>query len=282
MTYFGVLAVFIGPPLAILAVWAWLDARRGRVAGTGLVDRWTWRVLWAHVAIALIYTTSWDNYLVATEVWWYDEALVTGLTLGYVPIEEYTFFIVQTLLVGLWLLTLSRRVFVTPPTPRDRPGLRRGAALVTGVGWLSATAMLAAGWEPGTYMGLELTWALIPIGLQMAFGADILWARRGLVAAAILLPGVYLSVVDALAIQSGTWTIDPDQTTGLVVAGVLPVEEIVFFFVTTTLVAFGMTLMLAEESQERARRWLARGRAWVPVLRRRESHVAAIESDDRA
>ena len=39
-----------------------------------------------HVVIAVLYTTIWDNYLVATRVWWYDPALVTGVTLAYVPI----------------------------------------------------------------------------------------------------------------------------------------------------------------------------------------------------
>ena len=78
-------------------------------------DTWPpWAVLWGHVLIALIWTTPWDNYLVATRVWWYDPALVTGLTLGWVPIEEYTFFVVQTLMAGLWLLAWMRRL----PAPR--------------------------------------------------------------------------------------------------------------------------------------------------------------------
>ena len=29
--------------------------------------------------IAVVYTTHWDNYLVATRVWWYDPALVSGI-----------------------------------------------------------------------------------------------------------------------------------------------------------------------------------------------------------
>ena len=51
--------------------------------------------------VAVLYTTPWDNYLVATGVWWYDPHLVAGLVLGWVPIEEYTFFILQTLAMGL-------------------------------------------------------------------------------------------------------------------------------------------------------------------------------------
>lgn len=267
MTYFGVLGQFIMPPLVLLALWAWLDARRGRVAGTGLDGRWAWRILWAHVVIALVYTTPWDNYLVATDVWWYDESLVTGLTLGWVPIEEYTFFVVQTLLSGLWLLALSRRAFPARPETLDRPTMRRLSTVAVGAVWAASVAILVAGWKPGTYLGLELAWGLIPVMLQLWFGADILWARRKLVAAAILVPGTYLCVVDALAIQSGTWTIDPAQSTGIMVAGVLPVEEIVFFFLTTTLVVFGMTLMLAEESLARAKRVTSSFPVWGNAAR---------------
>ena len=48
-------------------------------------------------------TLSMHFHLVATQVWWYDPQLVTGLLIGWVPIEEYLFFILQPLLTGLWL-----------------------------------------------------------------------------------------------------------------------------------------------------------------------------------
>ena len=50
--------------------------------------------------VAVLYTTIWDNYLVSNRIWWYDPNLVTGITLGWVPIEEYLFFILETFLVG--------------------------------------------------------------------------------------------------------------------------------------------------------------------------------------
>jgi lycopene cyclase domain-containing protein len=65
-----------------------------------------------HVVIALVYTTPWDNYLVATNVWWYDPELVTGIVIGWVPIEEYTFFILQPILGGLWIFFLRNRMTI--------------------------------------------------------------------------------------------------------------------------------------------------------------------------
>jgi lycopene beta-cyclase len=54
-----------------------------------------------HAVIAFVYTTPWDNYLVYREVWGYPPGRVLG-TIGYVPVEEYAFFVIQTLATGLF------------------------------------------------------------------------------------------------------------------------------------------------------------------------------------
>lgn len=264
MTYFGFLALFIGIPVVILAALHWRDAQAGRHIAPSLA---TWSpafVIAAHIVVALVYTTPWDNYLVATGVWWYDPALVTGIIIGWVPIEEYTFFVVQPILTGMWLLWLARRMDLPAMPPAAATAGRRirlVSVTLVGIIWLGSIALLASGWRPGTYLGLELVWALPPILLQLAFGADILWHYRRFILAALLPASVYLCIADAIAIGSGTWTIDPAQSTGLAI-GVLPLEEIVFFFVTNTLIVFGITLVLARASQERAPRpvlnWIAR------------------------
>ena len=211
-----------------------------------------------HVAIAVAYTTLWDNYLVATKVWWYDPALVTGITIGWVPIEEYTFVVAQTLMSGLLLLALMRSVFTRHTDVRPSARLRWVGAAAAGAIWMVGAVLLLSGWQPGTYLGLILAWAMLPIVTQLAFGADILWSRRRLVAPGVVLPSLYLWLADAVAIQSGTWTIDPAQSTGVMLAGMLPVEEALFFTVTNLLVVFGMVLMLAPESQARTRDILER------------------------
>ena len=88
VTYFGFLALFLLIPLVVLGVLTWQDHRRGVTLPKELQNYPAWIVLVAHVVVAVIYTTPWDNYLVATAVWWYDLALVTGVTIGWVPIEE--------------------------------------------------------------------------------------------------------------------------------------------------------------------------------------------------
>jgi lycopene cyclase domain-containing protein len=201
-------------------------------------------------AIAVIYTTPWDNYLVATRVWWYDPALVMGITFGWVPLEEYLFFVLQTVLTGLWLLFLSRRVSVGASFIAGG-GIRVVSSAAVFMVWIASITLLLTGWKRGNYLALELAWALPGIAFQLAFGADILWHYRRLVLPAIATTTLYYSGADVLAIHSGTWTINPELTLGISLGGVLPLEEAAFFLLTNTLLVFGLILALARESFHR-------------------------------
>ena len=251
MTYFGFLFGFVMLPMFILLAWTLFDLRRGRHLPKPLHYGSMVTVIAAHVLIALIYTTPWDNYLVATGVWWYDLNLVTGITIGWVPIEEYTFFLLQPILSGLWLFTLMRYMPVSNEPVSHNPWLRIIPVAITAVLWLLALVMLLDGtWRYDTYLGLILIWALLPIGFQLGFGAHILWKHRRVVLTAIATATGWLAFADSLAIQSGTWTIDPQQSLPLLLGGVLPIEEFLFFLITTILIVMGVTLMMARESHE--------------------------------
>lgn len=240
MTYFQILAVFIFPPILVFAI---LLRKK--------VSAFDWRLLGILVVVAVIYTTPWDNYLVATGVWYYNPKLVTGITLGWVPIEEYTFFVLQTILTGMWLLWLSRRVQIQAIGSLQRLQIRRYGVIGLGILWLSMLAVLISGWEAMTYLSLILVWALPPVILQMAFGADILWRFRRTIGLALGSITVYLGLMDSLAIRAGTWTIDPAQSLNIFLGGVLPVEEFVFFLMTNVLITFGLTLLLSQEGRQR-------------------------------
>ena len=151
----------------------------------------------------------------------------------------------------LWILFLARRVSMpdAPFPPNNK--IRWGTTLITGLIWLGSVVILVTGWQPGIYLALELVWALPPIMLQLGFGADILWHYRRLVLPAIVTTTLYLSFADALAISSGTWTIDPAQSLNVFLGRHLPIEEFVFFLLTNTMVTFGMALILADESRRR-------------------------------
>lgn len=263
MTYFGFLLRFLVIPILLLGVLAWWDGCRGRDLPLPLRSQPFGLGLLLIPLVALIYTTPWDNYLVATRVWWYKPDLVTGFVIGWVPIEEYTFFVLQPIFTGLFLLALLRRM-PHDPKPAYWPGIRYGLTAAAGGLWLVAVLLLFFGDSAFTYFGLMLGWALPPIMLQLFFGGDILWRHRWAVLTAILLPTLYLGYADALAIDGGTWTINPEQSLNIFLGGVLPIEEAIFFLVTNVLVVLGMTLLSAQESRQRIpqflMQWLQRWR----------------------
>lgn len=265
MTYFGFLARFLLVPIAILLPLVVWQGARGRYPDGRRAIAPAWVAVLAHVVVAVAYTTPWDNYLVATGVWWYEEYLVTGLTIGWVPIEEYTFFVLQSVLTGLLLLAL-RPALPPEARPAETYTLARPVGgVAAGAVWLGGVLALVGGRPQATYAGLQLAWALPPLVLQLAFGADILWRRRRLVASTLALSTVYLAVTDTLAIDGGTWTIDPGQSFGVLLGGVLPLEEFTFFLLTNALLVFGITLMLAPESVERLPLALRRRAPWGRV-----------------
>ncbi len=262
MTYFGFLLRFLLLPILLFLAIAWWDHRKNRQTHGFRNGRAVWTAIGIHVLLALLYTTPWDNYLVATGVWYYNPRLVTGIVIGYVPIEEYTFFVVETILSGLWWWFLARRL--SPPRTAFKPDRRLIylSTTVLAVLWLIFTYLFFFGGMEWTYLAIILFWALPPIILQFLFGADILWHYRRLVFWALFIPGLYLSLMDIVALTETTWSISPAQTTGILFFGILPLEEVLFFFITNVLITFGMTLLLAEVSQERVAEIKRRVQAW--------------------
>ncbi len=257
MTYFGFLFRYLVlPGGALLLGLAWL--RRG---GRRLPDRLRGGSSLAAIAltaaIAVAYTTPWDNYLVASGVWDYDPELVAGVIIGYVPLEEYLFFVLQTALTGLVLILLGHRPSRPAPLSRWAGRARIGASLATGLLWLGACVALATDGPSTRYLALLLAWGLPPIVLQLAFGADLLWEERRLVVPALLLPTFFLTAADITAVSAGTWAFNPDLILGLSL-GPLPLEEVAFFLVTNTLIAFGTTLLISKTSRARFRELVSR------------------------
>jgi lycopene cyclase domain-containing protein len=171
VTYLAFHGVFIVPPIAALAL---------LLRGRGVLDRRGTAFLALIAAIALVYTTPWDNYLVWRGVWGYGADRVIG-TIGHVPVEEYLFFVLQPLLTGLWLyLVLARE---GPARAGDGAGegsgVRRvavvGAVLYLGIAVAGALLLLR---EETTYLGLILAWAGPVLAGQWAYAGAGIWARR--------------------------------------------------------------------------------------------------------
>ena len=237
-TYLQFHLAFLLPAVLFLCATGFVSRSRipeGReVLGSG------WRHYWAGAvvitAVAIAYTTPWDNYLISRGVWWYGDG-TTLLTLGHAPVEEYLFVLVQPWITALWLAHLD---FSTEWPGGSNPVAWRAGALVVAavigvVGWQSL------GVDATFYFGAILVWAAPVLALQWIVGAPQLWARRRTVALGTLLPTLYLCVVDRIAIEYGIWMLSGQYTTGITVAG-LPIEEAAFFLVTNLFVVQGLVL----------------------------------------
>lgn len=231
MTYLQFHLVFLLPPLLGLA---------------GLQAAWFRRqasyrarlVLPAMALIALLYTTPWDNYLVYRGVWSYGPDRV-WTTLGYVPIEEYLFFVLQPLLTGLYFYHELARGARIPNRP-DAP-LARWTG--TGLGLLLTALGGGLLWTGSTlYLGLILIWSGPVLAGQWAYAGGWFWSLRRLWSRSVLVPTLYLWGTDWVALRLGTWSLSDRYTTGVTFAG-LPLEEAVFFLVTNLLVVQGIIML---------------------------------------
>ena len=92
-----------------------------------------------------------------------------------------------------------------------------------------------------TYLVWIVACAAPIAALHWSVGRRALLERARAVFAAATIATVYLGVADAWAIRAGVWEFSPDLTLGLLL-GPVPVEEIVFFFSTSLLVAETLAL----------------------------------------
>lgn len=267
MTYFGFLLCFLFIPILIFLAITWWDNKNNKTITDFKNGRAVWIAIAIHVLLAVVYTTPWDNYLVATGVWYYNPKLVTGIVLGYVPIEEYTFFIVESILAGLWWWFLARR-FDYASAPLSARKFKPNKSLIYVSTcllitiWILSAYLFFFGDEKWTYLSIILFWALPAILSQVLFGADILWHYRKLTFWSILVPSLYLSLMDIVALKATTWSISPSQTTGILFFGILPIEEVTFFFITNVMLTFGVTLLLSNVSMERFTEIKKQVQAW--------------------
>ena len=226
MNYLEFLIAFIGIPLFALSLWAYKMQCLGQknIFGIGLM-----------CVIALVYTTPWDNYLIMENIWSYPAGMVVA-TIGYVPVEEYGFMVMQTMLAGVLWSLVSSKINVSGLTASGK-----GILLSLIPGLVGAYSLSK---ESGTYAGLILVWSFPPLLLQWGLGAQAL-----LTSAKIWMPlwagfTLYLCLADAFAISEGIWTITSSTRSGIEM-GILPIEEALFFALTNLFVLQGLCLWKA-------------------------------------
>lgn len=233
MTYLNFLSIFLLPPIAALLL---THQEPDRTNG----DFRASLALPLICLLAFAYSTPWDNYLVAWEIWWYGAERVIG-TVGYVPIEEYLFFILQPLLTGLVLYQyLARYGDTMKPTSLNASWT--GTVAFTGL-TLLGVVILVDGRPENVYLALILIWAPPILAGMWLYDGETLWALRSPLLTSTFLPTLYLWGIDIVALREQIWTISPKHTLGIEAFG-LPLEEASFFLFTNLLVVQGILLLL--------------------------------------
>ncbi|KAK4513491.1 uncharacterized protein ATC70_005492 [Mucor velutinosus] len=192
--------------------------------------------------VAFTTASVWDNYIVYHKAWSYCPTCVTAV-IGYVPLEEYMFFIIMTLLTVSFTNLVMRwhlhSFFIKPETPVLQSMLVR---------FVPITALLITAYKawhlavPGKplFYGSCILWYACPVLALLWFGAGEYMLRRPLaVLISIALPTLFLCWVDVVAIGAGTWDISLATSTGKFVVPHLPVEEFMFFALINTVLVFG-------------------------------------------
>lgn len=97
MTYATFLGVYVLVPIVLLAI-----VVRRRVTAA-----WR-RGLYVVIGLAIVYTGPWDHMIIGDGVWSYPPGRIWGPTIGNVPLEEYGFFVLQSVFTSLLLLLFAR------------------------------------------------------------------------------------------------------------------------------------------------------------------------------
>lgn len=195
----------------------------------------------------MVFTTPWDNLAAKWGIWGFPREKYS-FRIGYLPIEEYAFFLLQS--VNVMLAVRAFFYFF----PEWQTGLETtigkwtliylGASVLP---WAIVTAqlvMLRRKAGPRVNYAIHLAWFLPVIYAQWVLAPPLFLAHAGLLALVTALFGVYYTLADLVAVRAGTWFFDEKQITGVKLGGILPWEEIAFFFLTSLLVAQSYLLLL--------------------------------------
>ncbi|MDE1169594.1 MAG: lycopene cyclase domain-containing protein [Verrucomicrobium sp.] len=227
MTYFRFHLLFNLPPTLLLL---------GLAGGA-----WHLSSLAAVLAVVLLFTSPWDNAAARRGIWGFDPAK-SGRKIGWLPWEEYLFFLWQSVnVIGTvaWLFKAFPGLRCGLPTPVGK-GTGIGLAVLI-VLWLAAGRLRCVPrWNYARHL---LYWFLPVLAAQWIVAPALLAALGPVLAAAGLFWGTYLSLADWVAVRAGVWHFDAAQISGWKVRG-LPVEEIAFFYLTSLLVAQSYLLLL--------------------------------------
>lgn len=259
MTYADFLLMFLIAPLAASLVALGVLARRR------LLDRRFVALTGALTLVALLYMAPWDHTAAVWGLWTWAPGRTWGLRWWDVPPEEYLFCALEALLASTLVYAAlrwrqRRTPASAPATSPAWPPLPPVNAVTLPLAGLLAIELSANRWA---YLPFLLVWALPIIILQWALGGRYLWRTCGVWAPVSLALCVWFTLADAIAIAAGVWRFDSRALLGPAL-GPVPLEEILFYLLTSLMVTQGFIALWEGYADRRALTRRARLRlAWL-------------------
>ncbi|MEZ5405062.1 MAG: lycopene cyclase domain-containing protein [Verrucomicrobiia bacterium] len=191
--------------------------------------------------IVLIFTTPWDNWAVKRNLWNFPKEKIL-FRIFYCPVEEYLFFLTQTVQACL-LTDIFRSYFFNKNISLPAPNFRLASALA--LVWVVFFFLSKKISRPLslTYLWHLLFWMLPVVFFQWTLGG--FWIQQfPLVISTTLSLGTSLWIFDLVAVHQKIWFFDERQTLNLKLFRLLPLEEMLFFYLTTLMVVQGFLLFI--------------------------------------
>lgn len=86
MTYLALNAIFLGAVV---------------IAGLWLRKKLPWRAITRATGVLIVLTAIFDNLIVGTGIVAYDENLISGIKIGFAPIEDFAYSLAAPLLIAI-------------------------------------------------------------------------------------------------------------------------------------------------------------------------------------
>jgi lycopene cyclase domain-containing protein len=93
-----------------------------------------------------------------------------------------------------------------------------------------------------TYLIFELGWSMPVLVLHWLVGRRVLIRHFRILVLGAVVPTLYLSAADSVAIANGIWVLHGNRLVGLHIGNV-PIEESIFFLVTNLMVVQSILLV---------------------------------------
>lgn len=202
-------------------------------------------ILGALCVVVVAVTFPWDNWAVRLGVWEFGEGAV-WFRIRALPIEEIAFFVIQTVEVALLTLLLMplHDANQSPPIAIGLPTLVASVVLlVAAVVAYHPLQSLRIRTPSLTYAVHLLYWISPFLIVQWIIGWEILAREWVALVGATFAIGTYLTLADVAAVRRGIWYFDHRLVQPTRLWGILPWEEVAFFYLTSLLVSQSMILL---------------------------------------